>query len=231
MLTLLRKKINNRIGHWILQPLAKWYLAKDRSYSYKGLRLVVKSGVFHPGFFFSTKYLCEFVSKIDLQDKTFLELGAGSGLLSLVAARQGAIVTATDINPIALDNVRVNAQNNALMLETIYSDLFNSLPAETTYDYIFINPPYYPKNPQNDSEAAWYCGDEFQYFQKLFTQLPSRISNSACFMILSEDCDLASIQKIAKANGLDMTLAEKKRIAFEWNYIFHISKQTTGISL
>jgi len=218
----LRNKIKNRISHLVLQPLAKWYLAKDRSYSYKGLKLIVKKGVFHPGLFFSTKYLCEFVSKIDLQDKKFLELGSGSGLLSLVASRQGAIVTATDINQIALENVRINAQNNSLILETIYSDLFDSLPAETTFDYFFINPPYYPKNPQNDSEAAWYCGDEFQYFKKLFLQLPSRITNSTCYMILSEDCDLVSIQKIANTNLLDMTLIEKKRIAYEWNYIFQI---------
>jgi release factor glutamine methyltransferase len=38
-----------------------------------------------------------------LKNKHVLELGAGSGLIAIKAAKEGALVTATDINPVAIE--------------------------------------------------------------------------------------------------------------------------------
>ena len=46
---------------------------------------------------------------MELENKRFLELGAGSGLISVFAAQQLAIVTATDINHVALEKLKENA--------------------------------------------------------------------------------------------------------------------------
>jgi release factor glutamine methyltransferase len=212
------------LGSVLLQPLAKWYLAKDRSYSYQGLKLVIKPGVFHPGLFFSTTYLASFLKKLELANKTFLELGAGSGLLSLLAARQGASVTSLDISSSSIENTRLNASSNQLSITLILSDLMDEIPESTPFDFIFINPPYYPQDPVSEAEKAWYCGSSFQYFKKLFAQLVPRIPFSACYMILSEDCDIQAIRQIAQENGLDLFLIEKKRIWWEWNFIFRVER-------
>ena len=74
----------------ILSSVYNIYSAKERSYSYKGIKLKVFPGVFHPGLFFSTKILLEYLSKLDLKNKTVLELGAGSGLISVYCAKQNA---------------------------------------------------------------------------------------------------------------------------------------------
>lgn len=71
-----------------------------------------------------------------------LDLGTGSGVQALVLARQAGSVTATDVNPRALDFVRFNAALN---------QLGNVLPQEgswfgpvqgSTFDAIVSNPPY-----------------------------------------------------------------------------------------
>jgi len=45
------------------------------------------------------------------------------------------------------------------------------------FDYIIINPPYFPKNPNKEEEFAWFCGNDFQYFKKLFNQIGNYVNN------------------------------------------------------
>jgi len=90
------------------KPLLTKYLSKTRIYRYKDLLLKIPPEVFHPGFFFSTQMLLQYLVKLPLQKKEFMELGCGSGLISMVVAEKGATVTATDINPLALGFIKKN---------------------------------------------------------------------------------------------------------------------------
>ena len=125
----------------LYKPLLVKYLSATRTYTYKGIRLVVPPAVFHPGFFFSTRLLLRYVASLPLQNKLFLEPGAGSGLISLYAARKGAIVPAKDINPVAISNLEGNLHINRLHIDIIQSDLFTQIP-QHALDIIAINPPY-----------------------------------------------------------------------------------------
>src|SRR4029079_10565830 len=98
------------------KPLLVKYLSKTRVYRYKDIRLSIAPGVFHPGFFFSTQLLLQYISKLPLQGKRFLELGCGSGLISIAAAKMGAMVTATDINPLATEYLKENSRRNNVVL-------------------------------------------------------------------------------------------------------------------
>ncbi|QBZ96862.1 methyltransferase [Flavobacterium sangjuense] len=171
---------------------------------------------------FSTNILLDFVKKLDLQNKSFLELGCGSGIISLLAAKNGAAVTASDVNQIALDFLETNASKNKLKLKIIYSDLFDNLKNQT-FDYIIINPPYYPKTPKNIKEHAWFCGENFEYFEKLFVQLPNYLAAGDCYMILSQDCDIEKIKAIALRNALAFELVFEKKNLVETNYLFKVA--------
>jgi release factor glutamine methyltransferase len=216
------KKIIKKFIQLFYAPFLLWYIKTDRFYTYKGLKILVKAGVFHPGFFFSTKFLVSTISQFDIKNARIIELGAGSGLISFYCARKGAIVTATDINLIALKGLEENNKRLGLNVRIIESDLFDKLPHQAV-DFVIINPPYYPKNPLNDAEKAWYCGAEFEYFEKLFSQLNNHIqSNTIVLMSLSEDCDIKKISKIALKNKLLLKEHQNKRIFWERNYIFNI---------
>jgi predicted nicotinamide N-methyase len=58
------------------------------------------------------------VDGLELDGKRVVELGCGLGVPSLVAARAGAEVLATDQDPEALDLLARNAQENRLRLDT-----------------------------------------------------------------------------------------------------------------
>jgi release factor glutamine methyltransferase len=212
----------------ITKPFLKkgleWYYSKPRKYRYQDVEVLVDPSVFPPLLTLSTKILLNFISDLDIKHKTFLELGCGSGIISLYASSNGAKVSASDINEIALKNLKEAAEKNDLELEVIYSDLFEEM-GDRSFDYIIINPPYYPKDPMNIKEMAWYCGVDFEYFKRLFSQLPKFLSEeNQTFIILSEDCDIQRINEIAKENSINLN--EIKRISKfgETNFIYSTNR-------
>jgi len=209
-----------KITHPFLKAIAKIYFYKPRKYSYKGVTALVHPEVFPPHYTLSTKILLDYIEELNLKNNSFLELGCGSGIISLFAASKGAKVTATDINEKALEYLLKSSEINKLSIDIIHSDLFTNLPSKP-FDYIIINPPYYSKNPKNTKEHAWFCGENFEYFKKLFQQLAQR-SDKNVFMILSEDCQLDQIKYIASDNFKNLTCILEKTVMKETNFIYSI---------
>ena len=71
-----------------------------------------------------------------------LEVGCGSGFLSIVAAKLGGKVTSADINPIAAAAAKQNALQNKASLKVLISNLFSNITGK--FDLIIFNPPYLP---------------------------------------------------------------------------------------
>lgn len=217
----MKKRLKNTISPF-LQWWFKKHYSKTRVFKYQGIKITVVPGVFPPNFTISTRILLKYIDTLNLDGKTLLELGCGSGIISLLAAKKGAVVTASDINEKALEQLKVSAQKNKLKLKIVKSDLFNTIP-ETRFDYIIINPPYYPKKPKNVAEQAWYCGENFEYFQKLFEHLPLYLNSEVtAIMILSEDCDINQIKQIAQNHKLTLTQVLQTINFLETNYLFKL---------
>ena len=109
-------------------------------------------------------------------------------------------------------------------ITVLKSDLFAHIPV-MQFDFVAINPPYYPKQPVTESEIAWYCGTDFQYFEKLFLGLTNFLHPaSKTLMVLSEDCDIIRINLIAAKNHFIMKVVNKKKFLWEWNYLFEIER-------
>lgn len=72
----------------------------------------------------------------------FLEIGCGSGIVSIHAALNGARVTAVDINPRAVEIARINAEAHGARLDAFQSDLFSDV--EGRFDLVVFNLPYLP---------------------------------------------------------------------------------------
>jgi len=213
-----------------IYPFIAAYLKKDRPYNYKGFKLTVFEGIFHPAFFFSTKYFYAFINKLPLENKTCLEVGCGTGLLSLLMLRKNGIVTSIDIQERAIANTRVNFEKNRHLfrseLNLICSDLFDHVPKKS-YDYVFVNPPYYFTTPETETQQAWFCGKNGEYFIKFFGQLEDYIhSETSIYMILAENCEIDRIKSLAAENKFQFKLVNEKKIAWEKNYIFKIKRIT-----
>jgi release factor glutamine methyltransferase len=198
-----------------LIPVTKWYLRKTRNFSYRDIRLKIFPGVFHPGLFSSTLFLLNFLERQIIVGKKVLELGCGSGLISIRCASLGANVTATDISENAISNTRINTEKNNATVNLIKSDLFENIPQQR-FDLIIINPPYYAREVRSEEEHAWNCGANFEYFHKLFGQLPNYLHNDTfVLMVLTKGCDLASIFSIAKEKKFRFELLKEKIVLFD----------------
>lgn len=215
------RAIVKRLLHPILNAYSKWYFSKPRNYRYKDLEVVVNPGVFFPHLTISTKLLLEFLDNENLEGKRVLELGAGTGIISIRCAKNGAQVTASDISHAAIENVKFNANRAEVEIEVIQSDLFDDIKSK--FELVIINPPYYPKNPETEAEKAWFCGAEFEYFKKLSSQLGNHLTDKgSALMILSEDCQIETITQILKEGDLTVQqIREEKRFG-ENNFLFSV---------
>lgn len=212
-------------ANYLLKPYLKWYLKKPRIYKYSGVSFTIYPTVFHPAYFFSTQLLLKFLDKLELKNKFFCEVGAGSGVVSLKAFKKGANVTALEINEIAVKGLR---ENFASMKEikTLQSDLFDAVFSKV-FDVVLINPPYFFAPVKDNSSLAWNCGMNGEYFQKLFKQLPGFINQSSeIYMILADNCEIERIQNLAREYNFDFVKVLEQKIKWEKNYIFKLNYRT-----
>jgi len=74
-----------------------------------------------------------------------LDVGCGTGILALIAARRCGHVRGVDISPAAVECARGNALRNALA-EAVQFDLGDAFEGVhgRRFDLIFSNPPFYP---------------------------------------------------------------------------------------
>lgn len=218
--------LQRKYANYVLKPFLQWYLKKDRYITINGFDMRVSTGVFHPSYFFSSTYFAEFISKLDLKNKNLLDLGCGSGILSLTAYKNGANVVAVDISTTAVNDTKFNFTTNFKTqtgkYKIIQSDLFSSLEQQI-FDVIVINPPYFFKAAQNDMEMAWNCGERGEYFTELFEKLNVYSGpNSQIYMILAENCEIDRIQRIAASSNFKLEVANERKIKWEHNFIYKL---------
>lgn len=78
-----------------------------------------------------------------------LEIGCGSGIASLSAAKAGCTVLGVDINPEAVECAKGNAGRNSIKNAGFArSDLFSAIPKSEKFDAILFNPPYLPTSKE-----------------------------------------------------------------------------------
>lgn len=87
-----------------------------------------------------------------------LEVGCGSGVVSIHCALNGCDVTAVDINPRAVDLARRNAEANGASFPVIESDVYGSVTG--TFDTIVFNLPYLPVDEEGLLAKAWSGGPD-----------------------------------------------------------------------
>jgi len=197
------KRIIKSIVSPIVTRYQSWKHAKPVSFSYKNCSVNVLPGVYSPKIHYSTSLFMDYLEAIDLTHQTVLELGCGSGIISVFAASKGAIVTSSDINNTALNELTVHVRDENLNIIVVYSDLFENLHFH--FDYILINPPIRAENPDYVDDKANKAGQDSQYYDQLFSQLKVRtLRETQILMILPDEAELFAIMRRAKLNHLKL---------------------------
>lgn len=106
-----------------------------------GKKFIVYPNVFSPKYFFDTEFFAKeiFVE----QGEEFLEIGPGSGVVSVWMALKGAIVAAVDINPDAVKNTQENAKIHKMEKQvSVYEGNLYSPIGDKKFDTVFWNTPF-----------------------------------------------------------------------------------------
>jgi release factor glutamine methyltransferase len=207
-------------------PLAIRYVRRRRRWAWRGLTLDVPNGVFHPGLFFSTSVLAAGIEGRARRGLTVLDVGCGSGLLAMAAARAGATVTAIDINASAVEATRANAAANRLAVEVLRSDLFAAVDGRS-FELVVVNPPFFAKDPVDDAERAWFAGGDLGYFDRFFAGLGAHLTpGGTTLMVLSEGCDLNTIAGAAADHGFLLVERQRTQRWFGQQVVYEIARSS-----
>jgi len=152
-------------------------------------------------------------------------MGTGSGIIGIVAASNGANVVALDINEEAIRCASENAKRNNLenKIKFYHSNLFSELEKTLSqkFDFIFFNPPFYPKQVTNTTQHAWNAGKDYETIQRFANEAKKYLSmDGKIYFILSSDIDRKTIGSFFEHVYRNINLRATKKLLFETFYIY-----------
>jgi len=196
--------------------------------NYKEYCLDIPNNVYLPS---EDTYLLLETIQEDIKNKvidSFLEIGVGSGYISLGLYNQVNKMKVTDINPCVIDYIKDLKQKYDLnKLEVIKSNLFKNIIER--FDLIIFNPPYVPSElvpKETDIEKLSTDGGSFgrkiilkflMYLNKYLTE------NGVCYLLISSFNNPHYVFKQILKNNLNYKVLDEKNIFFEKLIILKIT--------
>ena len=146
-----------------------------------------------------------------------LDMGTGSGLLGILAAKEASEVFAVDINPYAIRCAKQNSLLNNVTTNVAFlqTDLFSAFRESAKFDVILFNAPYLPSEQLDDAtwlERAWEGGTTGrQIIDRFISQVPQHLEKTGEILLLQSN--LANIEEtVAKFQTLGMNVEVAARL-------------------
>jgi len=191
-----------------------------------GFRLTVRPTVFHPRYFITSEFFASFIGRLDLNGKRVVDVGTGSGILALAAARAGAAnVMAVDVNPNAALTTAENARANGLgdRVTAVCSNLLSALGPGSSFDVILSNPPFFPGEPRDIADRSWHACADYRDIAPLFDQARERLApGGRLYILVSSDCDLDLISALIVRARFQARLVAERSIFIESLIIYEL---------
>jgi release factor glutamine methyltransferase len=128
-----------------------------------------------------------------------LDMGTGSGILGVLAAKQASEVIAVDVNPYAIQSAKQNAKRNSCQsnMNFLQGDLFTPLTEEAKFDLILFNSPYLPSEQGEDATwlgRAWAGGKTGrQVIDRFISQAPQHLEEKSEILLMQSN--LANVEQ------------------------------------
>lgn len=220
----LRRKIRPLFFRLAL-PILQQQLKKNVETEIDGIKLRTKSEVFHPNYFFSSKIIGRYMAARIVKNQKLLDMGTGSGVIGIMAAKRGAEVLAIDVNPAAVALANENASLHGLngCWRCMESDLFARLEAKEKFDWIAFNPPYFSGPVQRPAEAAWYAGENYETIDCFLAQAKNFLNEGGkIVLIVSSDMPLAWLHEKFQQHRYHLVAHRNRPHLFEIFYLVEL---------
>ncbi len=143
-----------------------------------------------------------------------LEIGCGSGFLSILLAKRDASVTAVDVNKEAIEASQLNCDTNNVEIKLFLSDLFEKV--EGKFDVIVFNPPYLPVEEGETDET--YAGGSTgrETIERFVLEVKKHLNpNGTVYLVISSLTGEAEVKKLFEKEGLTVETAAKEKVPWE----------------
>ncbi|MCD6370592.1 MAG: DUF2431 domain-containing protein [Thermoplasmata archaeon] len=148
-----------------------------------------------------------------------LEMGTGNGIIAIECAKSGSKVVAVDIDPEAIEELKLKSKKEGLRIEARVSNLFQNVSGR--FDVIIFNPPYLPGNPKELEDLQWAGGGKFgdEIIMRFLSQAKDYLSpEGEIYIILSSFNRLGEIKKMPYR----FKLIAKEKFAFHEIYLYQL---------
>ncbi len=184
--------------------------------------ILVWPDVLNPVVFRSGEWLARSLADlVPAGSGTALDMGTGSGVGAIFAARLGYRVTAVDINPEAVRCARINTLLNhrERQIDVREGDLFAPVAGEK-FDLILFNPPFFRGTPKNLFDMAWRGTDVLERFA---AGLRGALTPTGrALILLSSDGDARGMLTAFGAEGMAVTTAKRRHFGSEVMTIYDV---------
>ncbi|HEX6998511.1 MAG TPA: HemK2/MTQ2 family protein methyltransferase [Gammaproteobacteria bacterium] len=190
-----------------------------------GMPIVVMPSVANPKLLRTGAFFASQVDRRTIRpDSAVLDLGTGSGVCALAAARIARRVVAADINPAAVRCAAANALLNGLEqhIDLRHGDLFAPVTGER-FDLVLFNPPFLEGVPRDDRDAAWRSPDAAPRFA---AGLDDHLApGGVALVLLSSFGDACPrFEAELRARGFRLTPFARRRFINETLTIVHVAR-------
>jgi len=158
--------------------------------------------------------------QVERRDRV-LEIGTGTGIIAVIVSRKCSKVTATDINPQAIDCTARNIiTNKAYNVELRKGDLFEPVQDEK-FDLILFNTPYLPTSEEErvdeELDAAWDGGEDGRkIIDRFLTDVKDHLNpGGRVQLVQSSLSDIGQTIKKLEDMGLDASVTAREKCFFE----------------
>jgi release factor glutamine methyltransferase len=189
--------------------------------------LFVLPGVFNPRIMRSGTYFAEHLERCAIGPGVrVLDMGTGSGVCAVFAARRGAQVVAVDINPAAVRCTRINALANHVenTLDAREGDLFEPVCGER-FDFVLFNPPFFRGAPKDALDQAWRGEDVLERFAAGLRK--HLLPGGHALLLFSTDNSILDLPGIFARAGLRTEIAAQRDFINEVMTIYRLCGESS----
>jgi release factor glutamine methyltransferase len=182
------------------------------TFEYKNIKLEVPENVYYPRE--DSLLMARVLEKAGVERKLVLEIGSGSGFLSVLMALREAKVTAVDVNEEAVETTRSNAEKNNVHVSAGQSDLFENV--HSLYDLIIFNPPYLPVE-EGETDAIYAGGlSGREVIERFVAEVRNYLRpKGKVLIVISSLTGEKEVSELFNREGFSTTVLEREKIPWE----------------
>ncbi len=188
-------------------------------FRYKGFSIETDENVYEPSD--DTYILLDSLEKVDSRaGSRVLEVGCGTGIISIALSGRAASIVACDINPHAVDVCKRNAARNKVKnVEVAGSDLFSGVSGK--FDLIVFNTPYLPQSldetVSGEINYAWDGGvDGRKVIERFLAEVSSYLFEGGRIVFLESSLsDYEKSLSYLESAGFKVKIINRLKLHFE----------------